>query len=234
MKKSLKTNLSSEVANIIRKNILLGIYTPNQHLTETSLAEELGISRGPIREAMMILENEGFIYTPPNGRKTVIGFNENDVEDYHELRFNLEVMAIKKVINKSYDSKDYEQWIEEIYSYLKLMKRYFKEDNSDMANEYDYLFHESIIKRSNNKALLRVWSMISGIRRSIMQINENELRQDSLLTYDEFVNMHINIFNGLKDRKVEYTKEWLYNHLALGTKIYKNILQQIKDQPINY
>lgn len=77
----------------LRKAIIAGAYAPGDHLAEAVLAEQLGVSRAPVREAMFQLEREGLLGFDQRGAARVREFSEEDFEEIFTLRLTLEPTA---------------------------------------------------------------------------------------------------------------------------------------------
>ena len=84
------------VFNTLRQAILKGELKPGERLMEIALAEKLGVSRTPIREAMRKLELEGLVVMVPRRGAQVANITEKDLNDVLEVRITLENMAIEK------------------------------------------------------------------------------------------------------------------------------------------
>lgn len=85
-----RTATVANVVDAIRNKIILQEYPAGQKLTELALSAEYKISRGSVRTALQVMENEGLIATLPNGRKLVVGITEKFVTDLYETRGMLE------------------------------------------------------------------------------------------------------------------------------------------------
>lgn len=79
----------------LRQMILAGELTGGTRIAELSIVEKLGVSRTPIRAALMRLEQEGLLQALPNGGYAVRTFSERDVTDAIELRGTIEGMAVR-------------------------------------------------------------------------------------------------------------------------------------------
>lgn len=79
----------------LRKSILLGKLNPGERLIESDLSEKYGVSRGMIRESLMLLSNEGFITISPNKGASVAKISTQELEDYYGLIAVLERKAIE-------------------------------------------------------------------------------------------------------------------------------------------
>ena len=91
-----KQSLTTKVYNHIRNGILDGSYKDGDFLVETRLAEELEVSRTPIREALKQLELEGLVKTTHNKGAVVVGISERDVDDIYTIRVRIEGLAARR------------------------------------------------------------------------------------------------------------------------------------------
>jgi len=87
---------STVATELIRKAILNGDLEPGRRLKEEQLAQDLGISRTPVREALLVLDAEGLIVAEPNRGATVRAYDAHDLEEIYELRALLEGYAAKR------------------------------------------------------------------------------------------------------------------------------------------
>jgi DNA-binding GntR family transcriptional regulator len=89
-------NTSVTVTELVRQAIVDGRLSPGERLKEEELARELGISRTPVREALLILQAEGLVDAAPNRGATVRAHNAEDLDDLYELRALLEGHATRR------------------------------------------------------------------------------------------------------------------------------------------
>ncbi|MGD8352988.1 MAG: GntR family transcriptional regulator [Pseudomonadota bacterium] len=87
--------LREQIVSSLRDSIIKGELNPGQKLTEPELAERLGISRTPIREAFRQLESEGFLTVMPRRGAVVSKITRKEVEDFYELKSLLEGYAAR-------------------------------------------------------------------------------------------------------------------------------------------
>ncbi|WP_166970948.1 GntR family transcriptional regulator [Brevibacterium atlanticum] len=83
------------VTDILRNQIIDGIRLPGERLVERNLADELGVSRVPIREALKQLASEGLVTTRPNTWSTVREFSPSDIADLNEVRAVFDVLIFE-------------------------------------------------------------------------------------------------------------------------------------------
>lgn len=87
--------LYEKIFEVIKEKILMGILKPGDPLVEVKLAEELGVSRTPIREALRQLELEGLVYSIPHKGAFVAGVTAQDIEDIYTIRMLLDGLAAR-------------------------------------------------------------------------------------------------------------------------------------------
>lgn len=87
--------LRDKVVDELRRRIIDGGYPPGHRLTEERLAEDFGVSRNPVREAIRVLEAEGFLIAQPRRGAVVATMTVRDVENLFDVRLSLEVMAAR-------------------------------------------------------------------------------------------------------------------------------------------
>ncbi|MEG0952351.1 MAG: GntR family transcriptional regulator, partial [Niameybacter sp.] len=112
-------------------------YQPGDVLRESSIANELGVSRTPVREAIRQLELEGLVHSIPNKETVVAGITDEDVEDIYLIRSRLEGLAARKAATKITD-EDLRQ-MEEI---LALTAFYVEKNEFNQLKELDHKFHD--------------------------------------------------------------------------------------------
>jgi len=155
--KSRYKTIREEVVIVLRNKILRGEIKQGQRIIEADLAEEFGISRGPIREALRQLEQEGLIsYSSRKGCTVKIISAKESAESYL-LRATLENLAVKLCNGKfKQDTIDKLQHItEKMESYSGVR------DLIDVIN-CDQEFHELIIKEAGMSKLYEMWSTLNN------------------------------------------------------------------------
>ena len=90
-----RRTIGDDALDTLRKAIIAGAYAPGDHLAESTLAQQMGVSRAPVREAMMQLEREGLLVFNKRGAALVKEFTTDDFEEIYSLRLTLEMMAAR-------------------------------------------------------------------------------------------------------------------------------------------
>ena len=146
-----RSNLAIEVADILRESITKGDFPPGMHLVEIPLAEKLGISRGPLREALRILETEGMIESFPGRGSFVTQISERNIREIYSLRIILETEAVKLAIqNGTVEGMD------KLNEILQAMFAAAKEKDISEVSSLDFQFHTQIWDMADHKLLKEI------------------------------------------------------------------------------
>lgn len=226
----LKTVLSSKIANILRQEIYTNTIKVGEHLNEAAIAARLGISRGPLRDAIHILENEGLVKTPTNGRTVVMGFSTKEITEYYELRYYLESEAIRKILSEPED-KSYYDWLNDLEQLLNESKEYLKYNDKDLFTTADYKFHLSIHTRANNTICIQVWKMLASISMTIMEMNKRYLADKYIHDLNATFENHDKILLSLKNRDLDIALKNLQIHLQKGKETFLKIIESVVNMP---
>lgn len=96
----LSRSASAAASEVIREAIIDGRLTPGQRLKEEELARELGMSRTPVREALLLLQSEGLVESIPRRGATVRSYAADDLDDMYQLRAVLEGYAARRAATR--------------------------------------------------------------------------------------------------------------------------------------
>ena len=143
--------LRENVADEIRMKILNGDMKPGDKIIEQELASEFGISRGPVREALRQLEQEGMVEYSRNVGCSVKHIGMDDVYEIYYMRANYEMMAVRL-----YNAPFPQETIEKMEQVLEQMKQLHKEEYRKVF-ELDNEFHEAILDLVSFKRLKKAW-----------------------------------------------------------------------------
>ena len=144
--------LRIQVFNTLEDAILNGSYKEGDSLNELRLSKSLGVSRTPVREALMQLELEGLVKNIPNKGAVVVGISEQDVEDIYEIRIRTEGLAARLCAEKITDEE-----LEELEQCMALQEYYLKkQDSAKEMGELDGEFHRIIFAASKSRPLQNV------------------------------------------------------------------------------
>ena len=151
---------------------------------EIQLADEMGVSRTPVREAIRRLELEGFVVMVPRKGAYVAGLSINDVEEVYEIRTVLETLAVRLAAQRMQPA-DYAQ-LDEL---SEKMRATWQEGNVDNWVSLDASFHELLYKFSRNERLVAMMNNIMEqlSRYRIISLANVEVRHNSLSEHQELI-----------------------------------------------
>ncbi len=155
------------VLEAIRAAIINGTLQPRERLMEIQMAEELGVSRTPIREALRKLELEGFIVMVPRKGAYVADLSFKDIADVFEIRIALEGLAAGLAAERITDDE-----LEEMERLIVGKQEAITSGDIDKLVEVDTKFHEMLYKTSRNE---RLAAIISNLREQIQRFRLTSL-----------------------------------------------------------
>lgn len=195
--------LRDVVFESLREAILEGKLSPGQRLMEVQLAEQLGVSRTPVREAIRKLELEGLVVMLPRKGAYVANMSLKDIIDVLEIRASLEGLSAYLAA---------ERINEEDIKKLEKIADDFKKSANDLDIEsslkMDVEFHECIFKAANNK---RLHQLINSLWEQVYRF-----RVSYISDYDSSVNIikeHELILDAIRKGDSELAKKYAMDHI---------------------
>ena len=195
--------LRDVVFKTLRQAILKGELEPGERLMEIQLAERLGVSRTPIREAIRKLELEGLVLMIPRKGAEVAKISEKSLRDVLEVRRSLEELAIELACQRM---------TEEEVDALEQTQEEFKAavacGDARKIAETDETYHDVIYKGTGNARLVQILNNLREqmYRYRLEYIKDEDKRQILLLEHDK-------ILKAVKLRRVEEAKEAMREHI---------------------
>jgi len=141
-------SIRQKIYSHLREQLLNGEIPPHQHLVETKIAKEVGISRTPIREALHSLELEGLIESIPRVGYVVKPINEDEVGEICEIRGAIEGVGARWAMEKAHD-----KLIEDLRQNISMSEEIVAQGNPKAFVELDAQFHEIIARLSGSRRL---------------------------------------------------------------------------------
>ncbi len=195
--------LRDVVFQTLRKAILKGELKPGERLMEIALAEKMGVSRTPVREAIRKLELEGLVVTIPRKGAHVAQITRKDLNDVLEVRLGLEYMAIDKACDRMQ---------QEDFHALKKAELNFEQvlQNGSLTElaEADVQFHETIYKASDNQRLLQ---LLNNLREAIYRYRIEYLKDRHARAL--LVREHEEIYQAMYERNAVLAKKIMSDHI---------------------
>lgn len=151
------TSLRQRVLDMLREAIITGQFQPGDRLVEEDLCQRMNISRGPLREALRQLEQEGLVVSFPYRATEVIGVSEEEVRDVLvPIRLTLERFAFRHALPLLQESD-----FAELEQLVQAMRQAGEANDLARVVETDMMFHELVFRRSNQPHCLQIWRTIS-------------------------------------------------------------------------
>ena len=142
----------------LKRQILVGEIAPGTRMMEVELAEDMGVSRTPVREAIRKLEKEGLVTIEPRRGAYASDISIKDMVDVLEVRQMLEGMAASMAAQKVTEEEKLD-FVEANSAY----KNAVKKGNIEEIIRYDELFHQLIVSYSGNKTLNQLLSQVQEL-----------------------------------------------------------------------
>lgn len=198
-----RQRLADQIADVLRKQMLLGDLMPGQNIPERETATALGVSRTPLREALLILEGEGMVNMAPARSPIVADPTLDELTHLLLIQSSLEALAGETACDAMTDTE-----FEGIYALHQEML-----DTSETAASIDFFatdmkFHTEIVAATKNPSLIKTHQQYnSRLWRTRFVASRRKLNRASSLTD------HTNIVDGLRARDKEQTSAAMSEHL---------------------
>ena len=195
--------LRDVVFNTLREAILTGELEPGERLMEIKLAEKLGVSRTPIREAIRMLQIEGLVNITPRKGTVVAEISKDDLKNVLEVRKVLDKLAVELACMKITE--------EEILGLKENLKEFstaIKKKNPSEIAKIDVAFHDIIYKSTRNTRLIQIMFNI----REQMYIYRLVYIKDQD-TRETVVRDHEKLIEAIVNKDVENAKNIIVGHI---------------------
>ena len=204
----------------LKRQILVGEIAPGTRMMEVDLAEDMGVSRTPVREAIRKLEKEGLVTIEPRRGAYASDISIKDILDVLEVRQNLEGMAASLAASKvtEEEKKDFVR-ANEAY------KAAIMSGNTDEIIKHDEFFHQLIVNYSDNKTLTQLLSQVQELALRFRYIYYDDFSRYEKMPM-EHMEIEETILSGDTERArivaeehVAHLKDFVIKH---GEKLFQN------------
>lgn len=197
--------LASTTVQTLRDRILSGVSAPGSLLAEAAVARTLGVSRTPVREALVLLEREGLIEYSASGRAYVKDLTSQDFEELFELRKTLEPTAAKLACERGLgqNTRDLERNIEATR----------RAETLQEVTRLDLDFHELILEASQNTRLLKLWRSLRGEFELWLGRLHRSHQDQTKATREETVTAHLQIVKTFREGSKAQCEKLMSSHI---------------------
>lgn len=189
---------SGSVTATLREAIIGGDICSGTPLVERTLADQLGISRGPVRSALAVLEGEGLVATRTNGRMIVAKFDLSDLSDLMAVRYQLESTAVRWGAAREAD-------LDPVMTALAEMEE--EGASTRRLVDLDIRFHRSLLELSGSRFLVQSWLAIAPVLHTVITLGNRRLQERNVASnFHRIISSHREIVlplqQGFPDRAV--------------------------------
>lgn len=192
------------VFNTLRQAILKGELKPGERLMEIQLAEKLGVSRTPIREAIRKLELEGLVIMIPRRGAEVAKISHKSLQDVLEVRGALEELATDLACQRISDEE-----LKELTDAEDHFKKVVENNGTEMEiAEADEAYHDIIYKATRNDKLIQ---MINNLREQMYRYRLEYIKDEA--QRGTLINEHESILEAIRIRDIIRAKTLMKEHI---------------------
>lgn len=198
--------LHERVADRLREEIIKGWRAPGTALGEVELAEELGVSRNPIREAMRVLEAEGFVVSRPGRGVLVARIDEDEARGILEVRANLETLIARSAAARRTD--------EQLAALNRVMARAHEamaDDRLDTLAALNTEYHDLLAQASGNTVARRI---IGDLMKKVAWMYSMDVANRACASWEE----HAALLVAIEAGDIEAADRLMADHIANATK----------------
>ena len=195
--------LREVVCETLREALRSGVLKPGERLMEIQLADELGVSRTPVREAMRKLELEGYVIMLPRRGTYVANISIRDINEVFEIRTTLDALASGLAAERITEEE-----LEQLERLLVSIGENIEKRNMKKVVEDDMEFHDLLYKASRNQRLV---SIISNLREQMTRFRSMSMSYPGRLK--KTLKEHSRLVEAIAQRDVELAQKLAVEHM---------------------
>ncbi|WP_221568369.1 GntR family transcriptional regulator [Alkalihalobacillus sp. TS-13] len=213
MTKITTLSIRESVFRQVRKDILNHSLKPGDKIIEADLADQLGVSRTPVREALHRLEQEGLVEIHPRKFCLVKGVTSDCIKEIHLIRSQLEPLAARYAVDHLTDDE---------LHYLKMLirqsEKYAETLDVESLMRVNDEFHQTIIKASK---FTRIIKILENMHDYVVSFRYSFMSRKGLV--NRSIKEHHEIYEALANRDKEAVQKAVSNHLK-GISEYEEVV----------
>jgi DNA-binding GntR family transcriptional regulator len=197
-----RSNLREQIKDVILQRIVEGSYPPGSRIVETRVAQELGVSQGPVREALRDLEQLGCVVHEPYRGCSVRSFSTDELLEAFPVRAALEALAARLAAERITGKE-----LDELDALVSRMRAAARRSDAHEQSQANATFHATIVRASRNSTLDRQWQMLEPFSRTYLTVSRPGV---DLVALSE---RHVPILNALRSHDPEGAGAAMHDHL---------------------
>lgn len=207
---------SLNITETLREQLLQGEFPPNTRLQEIALAERMGVSRTPIREALSVLARDGLLEYAPNRGYTVRHFSLDDILSAFRVRSVLEGLGCRLLAEKGLPADTDTQLQHAIaWGETLLQSTQLQQGQYDQWREMNKAFHLAILLATQNDLLIR----FAKQARNIPIVFNGSFRWYSTRDFQRSQDHHRVIYTAIKNGQAERADNMMQEHVMQAAEI---------------
>lgn len=203
-------SLREQVADAIRERIMSGELTPGTRLVERTLAEELGVSRVPVRDALNLLKGEGFVTDVPRRGVVVTRLSREDVAELFDVREALEVLAVRLATERATPEQ-----LRGLKALLREANQAIRAKDISSLGRCNQAFHDLITTIAGNALLASMLEPLEGRLHWLLRQND-----DPSLLHRE----HLELYQAIASGDVDTAARTSLEHVRTSRKLCLDLL----------
>lgn len=210
-------SLSDRIADEVRDDIINGRLAFGERIKETTISQNLGVSRPPLREALQKLHGEGLIHLVPNKGAFVVNFTDKDIVEIYTIRLGLEPLAAKIFVSQATPKT-----IEQMRAETKKMEQCLnssRTNNRRFPIEADLEFHSLLWKTTANQRLQEILERMKTQLLVIM--SSNSYAEEQYRTIEE----HRQILEMWEKQDPEQAQQIMGTHIQNGMNLILHLFK---------
>lgn len=205
-------SLSDKVYQYLRDAIAEGRYVTGDCLVEMKIAEELGVSRTPVREALKQLELEDLVDSQPNRGVIVKSFTTEDLRDVFTIRHLLEGQAAYWAAERITDAQ-----LRQLREIVDLMEFYTQKNDVPNLVQLDSRFHEIVYAASNSRSLKHI---LTSLHHNISRARKSSLTEPQRPAGSLAEHQHI--YAAIERHDAEASKAYMEQHIDTASNYHQD------------
>ena len=195
--------IRKQIYEHLRSQILNHTITPSSRLVEAQIAKEIGISRTPIREALHLLEKDGFLESVPRVGYFVKKLDLDELDEIFEIRLVIETLVCSRAIERIDDSS-----IQDLEKNIAQSDSALQNNTPQLFIKYDEEFHDTLVRSAGSKHL---FNLCQQLRRLMLRYRAASIRV--IPSVKEALEGHKRIVDCLKQRDAKGLQAEIIAHL---------------------
>jgi len=215
-------SITDRAYEAIRDAIVQGQFLPGERLSEEALAEQLGVSKTPVHDALGRLVAEGLVQVTPYVGASVVRLSPEDVDEIYDVRETLERLAIRRAI-AHVDEEPLRALDQELASFSRPLQQREFQHYFDVDNR----LHDAVAQMSGNGRLVRILDMLRNQSHAARYLSSRLPGRT-----DRSIEEHRAIIAALLARDAERATETMMTHLRGSRQAATHIVTELATSPV--